>query len=122
MSKLGATALAIAIGYLLFRLLVGSAKLLYLICKMAVLLPIALFALATGAASIHVSREKPLTASPAIPARKPAAHTANPAPATARPDEPLPVATQQSTGDWKQDQETLRRLLAEGQIKTTPKG
>lgn len=109
MSKFGATALAVAIGYLLFRLLIGSARLLYLICKMAVLLPIALFGLAAG--TIHVSRQKPLTASLAIPARKPT----TPAPAPA--DEPLPQATPAATGDWKQDQETLRRLLETGQVK-----
>lgn len=109
MSKLGATALAVAVGYLLFRLLVGSAKLLYLLCKIAVLLPIALLALAAGG-NVRVSREKPLTAPPAPPL--PASE-----PVPANLVEPHPPSA--ATGDWRQDQETLKRLLAEGKIKTS---
>jgi hypothetical protein len=98
-SKLGITALAVAVGYLIFRLLLGSAKLLYLLCKIAVLLPIALFGLLAGNVSISRTDPSPKTVIPPKPA----------------PD--LGPATIESTGDWRQDRETLIRLLNEGKIK-----
>jgi hypothetical protein len=107
MSKLGATALAVAAGYLIFRILVGLGYLLYLICKMAVLLPIALCALLAG--NVTVSRGKQPTALPATAA----------VPAVGKPPAApeLGPATIESTGDWRQDRETLKQLLAEGKIK-----
>ena len=66
--KLSTAALAVGAGYLLYRILLGSARLLYLLCKIAVLLPIALIALVAG--NVHNRREQPLTAA-STPNRRP---------------------------------------------------
>lgn len=111
MSKLGFTALMVGLGILLFKILVGTAKLLYLLCKIAVLIPIALFALVMGNLQVSVSRTPPATAP------LPATGDAAPEPGKPAPAPDLGPATIESTGDWRQDRETLKQLLAEGKIK-----
>jgi hypothetical protein len=111
-SKLGATALMVAIGYLLFRILLGSAKLLYLLCKIAVLIPIALFALCAGNVHLNIRRTPD-----ARPANAAVPETGKPVPA---PE--LGPATISSSGDWRQDRETLKQLLQDGKIQTSKGG
>lgn len=106
MSKLGATALAVAVGYLLFRILVGLAMLLYYIVKMAVLLPIALIGLCAGNVTIRRGTSEPASDLNLRP----------PPPTQLAPPE-LGPASIPTTGDWRQDRETLKQLLAEGKIK-----
>jgi hypothetical protein len=75
---------------------------------MAVLLPIAIVALCAG--NVTIRHGSPETVIPLGTAAVP--ETANAAPA---PE--LGPATIPSTGDWRQDRETLKQLLAEGKIK-----
>lgn len=111
-------ALATAAGYLLWRCVLALCMLLFYLCKFAVLLPIVLFNLGTGATQIHVS-----TTPPPKPARQPAvrpAPTGRPHPTPAAQPARVPdlgPASVDTTGDWRQDRETLKRLLAEGMIK-----
>jgi hypothetical protein len=56
--KFSTVAIAVVAGYLLYRILRGSARLLYLLCKIAVLLPIALIALVAG--DVQIRRQQPL--------------------------------------------------------------
>lgn len=108
MSNVAKAGAAVGLGYLLFRVLLAAGLLLFWVVKIAVLLPIVLFNLGTGAAQVHVSTS-PLPR-PARP--RPTAPVAAPASA---PD--LGPASVDTTGDWRQDRETLKRLLAEGKIK-----
>jgi hypothetical protein len=105
MSKLGFSAACVGLGILLFKLLLGTTKLLYFICKIAVLLPIAALFWLSKQAEIRSTPDGGATISRGTPAP----------PAAPVPD--LGPASVDATGDWRKDRETLIRLLNEGKIK-----
>lgn len=111
-SNLTKAGVAVGLSYLLWRVVRAAGLLLFYVVKMAVLLPIVLFNLCNGGLTVKVNPPPPPE-----PARRqaPAPISVAAKPAAVVPD--LGPASVPSTGDWRQDRETLKRLLAEGQIK-----